>query len=86
MDVYHIVLSTLRAKVEHYTSLPFPTQVQDTLRLEDLWLDSLAYTSLLDDLEAQLGIIPTKLLQGTWYPETLGELVAAYTDALSAAN
>lgn len=83
MDVREIVLNELQLVVEKFASLPFPTEVSDEMYLEDFWLDSVAFVSLLAGLENKLGIIPMKMLQGVWFPETIGELVTAYSSELA---
>jgi acyl carrier protein len=64
--------------VEEHSPVPFPETINDDDLLEDFGLDSVAFTSLLAQLEEELGHIPTAILEGDAYPETFGELVAAY--------
>ena len=41
-------------------------------------LDSAAFMTLLAEIEEVVGYIPSAILEGDLYPETFGELVAAY--------
>jgi acyl carrier protein len=79
VNVREIVLQQLKATVAKFTPFPFPSAVDDSIRLSDFMLDSVAYTSLLVELERELGFIPLGILSGTDYPETIGELINAYT-------
>jgi acyl carrier protein len=79
MDVRTLVLQQLKTTIEMFTSFPFPDDVDDSFLLRDFMLDSVAFTSLLAGLEGQLGFIPMGILSGTAYPETIGELINAYT-------
>ena len=53
----------------------------DETRLADLWLDSVAYTDLISRLEEAVDYIPTVILEGAFYPKTIGELVSIYESA-----
>lgn len=78
MDIRSVVLQQLKATVDDFTPVAFPSEVDDAMRLNDFMLDSVAYTSLLIGLEGALGFIPMKILQGIAFPETIGELITAY--------
>ena len=80
MQIREIVLKHLASVVETNSPLPFPEDVSDEMFLDDFWLDSIAFTSLVTGIEAELGIIPLPILKGTAFPRTIGELVQAYED------
>ena len=83
MNLREIILTQLAVVVEEHSSLPFPDLISDDIRLEDFWLDSIAYTSLLTAIEHEVGFIPTKILKGVAFPETIGELVEMYESQAS---
>jgi acyl carrier protein len=85
MDIRAIILHQLKAAVEAFTPVSFPDNVSDEMFLDDFWLDSIAFTSLLSALEADLGFIPIGILTGVSFPQTIGELVKAYEDEASEA-
>jgi acyl carrier protein len=78
VSVREIVRNKLALVVEEHSPVPFPEVISDDDLLEDFGLDSVAFTSLLAQLEEELGHIPPAILEGEAYPETFGELVAAY--------
>ena len=78
MTIREIVRHQLAAVVEEASPMPFPDTIHDDDLLEAFGLDSVAYTSLLTRIEEEVGYIPTAILEGDFYPETFGELVAAY--------
>lgn len=78
MTIREIVRSQLAAVVAESSPMPFPETIHDDDPLEAFGLDSVAYTSLLTRIEAEVGYIPTAILEGDFYPETFGELVSAY--------
>ncbi|MEZ4725561.1 MAG: hypothetical protein R3E79_00325 [Caldilineaceae bacterium] len=80
MGIRNTVLEQLRLAVEEFTSLPFPEQINDEILLDKFHLDSVAFTNLLVRLEEQIGFIPSGILQGIAYPETIGHLIQAYED------
>lgn len=80
MDVRQLILAELRATVEEFTPIPFPDPVDDDMLLDAFHLDSGAFTTLLVGLEAQMGFIPSGILQGVAFPETVGDLIQAYED------
>jgi len=58
--------------------MPFADDIDDDDELDIYALDSLAFMSLLTAIEKDVGYIPQAILAGDIYPETFGELVAAY--------
>ncbi|WP_089717801.1 acyl carrier protein [Candidatus Entotheonella palauensis] len=78
MNIRDIVRNKLASVVEEHSQLPFPEVISDDDSLEAFGLDSVAFTSLLTQLEEDIGFIPIAILEGEAYPETFGELVAAY--------
>jgi acyl carrier protein len=78
VTIREIVRNQLALVVEEHSPVPFPETISDDDLLEDFGLDSVAFTSLLAQLEEELGHIPTSILEGEAYPETFGALVAAY--------
>jgi acyl carrier protein len=78
VTIREVVRNKLASVVEEHSPVPFPETINDDDLLEDFGLDSVAFTSLLAQLEEELGHIPTAILEGDAYPETFGELVAAY--------
>ena len=46
--------------------------------MDSIGLDSAAFMTLLAEIEEVVGYIPSAILEGDLYPETFGELVAAY--------
>ena len=80
MNLREIVLSRLAAVVQEHSPLPFPDPAPDEMLLEYFWLDSIAFTSLLTTLEAEVGFIPSEVLKGLAFPETIGELIKMYEE------
>ena len=78
MDIRQIVYTHLAAVVSESSPVPFPDELSDETLLEDFWLDSVAFASLLDRIEKEVGYIPSAILDGALFPETFGELVSAY--------
>lgn len=78
MNIRETVLKHLAAVVTERSPLPFPTNVSDEMFLDDFWLDSISFTSLLTGIEAELGFIPSDILTGASFPRTIGELVGLY--------
>ena len=78
MAIREIVQRQLAAVVEETSPVDFPDTIDDDDRLEDFWLDSVAFAELLTRIEAKVGYIPAPILEGDLYPETFGELVSAY--------
>ena len=58
--------------------VPFPDAIDDDDELDSFGLDSAAFMTLLAEIEEVVGYIPSAILEGDLYPETFGELVAAY--------
>jgi acyl carrier protein len=81
MTMREIVVKHVAEVVEAHSSIPFPDDMTDETRLADLWLDSVAYTDLISRLEEAVDYIPTVILEGAFYPETIGELVSIYESA-----
>ena len=82
MDIRSIILAQLQTTVEQFSMLPFPTVVDDETVLNDFHLDSVAFTNLLVGLEQQFGFIPMGILRGIAFPQTVGELIAAYEEEI----
>lgn len=78
MTIREIVRTTLASVIEENSPMPFPETIRDDDLLEPFGLDSVAFTSLIAQLEAEVGFIPDAILEGDAYPETFGELVEAY--------
>ena len=82
-DIAQIVLAHLKTTVEALTPLPFPDDVDAETPLQTFRLDSVAFTSLLVGLEQELGFIPSDILQGIAFPETVGELIESYVNEIN---
>lgn len=78
MTIREIVRNKLASVVEENSPVPFPETIGDDDLLETFGLDSVAFTSLIAQLEQEIGFIPNAILEGDGYPETFGELVEAY--------
>ncbi|MEM7134877.1 MAG: acyl carrier protein [Chloroflexota bacterium] len=78
MSIREIIQEKLAAVVTENSPVDFPNDIDDEDRLEDFWLDSVAFAKLLTQIEEEVGYIPTQILEGDLYPETFGELVGAY--------
>ena len=78
MSIRDIVRNKLASVVEEHSPIPFPETISDDAPLDAFGLDSIAFTSLITQLEEETGHIPTAILEGDAYPETFGELVEAY--------
>ena len=78
MTIREIVRNKLAAVVEEHSPVSFPETISDDDLLEAFGLDSVAFTSLIAQLEEEIGHVPTAILEGDAYPETFGELVEAY--------
>ena len=76
MNIAQIVLTELQTIVTEHT--PFVIEVDELTLLEELHLESLAFTSLIVALETRIGFIPSPILQGMDFPESVGELIAMY--------
>lgn len=79
MSIRDIVQEKLASVVEENSPVDFPDTIDDDDRLEDFWLDSVAFAELLTRIEGEVGYIPAPILEGDLYPETFGELVGAYS-------
>lgn len=80
MDIRTTILNQLARVVTESSPLPFPQAVCDSMMLNDFYLDSVAFTSLLTGIEGEVGFIPSGILEGTAFPRTIGELIKAYED------
>mgnify|MGYP001157175032 FL=1 len=78
MTVREIVEAKLADVVAEHSMMPFPAAIDDDDELDVFGLDSLAFMNLLMAIEREIGFIPRAILEGDLYPETFGELVAAY--------
>ena len=81
MAIRDLIQNNLAAVVEANSPVSFPDTIDDDDRLEDFWLDSVAFAELLTRIEAEVGYIPALILEGDLYPETFGELVGAYQES-----
>ena len=77
-NMRNTVLTQLQTIVENFTPLPFPDDVNDDTTLDAFRLDSIAFTTLLVNLEGEVGFIPSNILEGIAFPETVGDLIDAY--------
>lgn len=82
MDIRTIILKHLTTVVENFSPIAFPEHVADNMLLDEFWLDSVAFTSLLTGIEAEVGFIPKDILTGTYFPDTIGEFIALYQKEL----
>jgi hypothetical protein len=71
-------LKYLAATVEEHSPLPFPEEIDEEMPLKEFWLDSVAFAGLLTAIEGEVGYIPSTILGGVAFPETIGELIVAY--------
>lgn len=78
MTIREIVRNQLASVVEEHSPVPFPERINDDDPLDVFGLDSVAFTSLIAQLEEKIGFIPAAILEGDAYPETFGELVYIY--------
>lgn len=78
MDTRSAILAQLKSTVDEFTYIPFPTEVNDEMELDQFGLDSVAFTGLLIGLEEQFGFIPSDIIQSMALPKTFGNLVEAY--------
>ena len=83
MNIREIILQELATLVEEFSPLPFPDDVTDETRLDEFWLDSVAFVALLTNLEEKLGILPPAIAQGEVHPKTVGDFVSIYIEATS---
>lgn len=82
MSTREIVLRHLAATVERSSPVRFPESVSDETRLDQFWIDSVNFAALMSGLGKELGCVPRVLLEGVYYPETVGSLVEIYEEAL----
>ena len=80
MSIRETVLTQLAAIVEEHSVFPFPDDVTDNTKLDEFWLDSIAFAALISGLEESMGYIPENFLDRTFFPESVGELVKMYVD------
>jgi acyl carrier protein len=85
MNIRTTVLKNLAAIVAEFSPLPFPDEVPDDMRLDEFWLDSLAFANLLAGIETDLGCPPLVMIDEVSFPRTIGELVGAYEQNMLAA-
>lgn len=81
MQIRQIVLAQLAATVERSSPVPFPDDVTDATSLDEFWLDSVAFASMIGNLEKRLGYVPRVLLEAAYFPQTVGALVEIYEEA-----
>lgn len=79
MNTREIVLQQLAEIMEESSPVPFPDDVTDETWLDEFWLDSVAFVSLLTKLEDALGFIPKTVMEGKIQPKTVGDLITMYT-------
>ena len=75
MNISNTILTQLQDMLANHQAAP---QIDAETYMDELQLDSVAFTGLLAKLEAEIGFIPTEMLQGLTFPETVGELIAMY--------
>ncbi len=78
INIREIVLAKLATIVEEHSELPFPINVTNTTKLNEFWLDSIAFAALMSELEMVIGYIPEDFFMRTSFPETVGDLVQMY--------
>lgn len=81
MNIRDVVVKHFAAIVAEHSPVPCPEHVTDDLLLEEFWLDSVALVAFIARLEQELGYVPPAVVEGAFYPETIGEFVALYADA-----
>ena len=79
--IREVVLRHLAATVERSSPVHFPNDLSDDARLDQFWIDSVAFASLIGSLGEELKFFPLTLLAGVYYPETFGGLVEIYEEA-----
>ena len=82
MNIRETILQELASIVDDFSAMPFPDDVTDKTRLDEFWLDSVAFMTLITNLEERLGLIPPAITQGEFTPKTIGDFVAMYADAI----
>jgi len=80
VDIREIVKHQLSIIVAQNSPVPFPDEIDDDAPLNEFWLDSLSFTSLLVAIEKKVGYMPADIIEGVYFPETFGELVSAYAN------
>lgn len=80
MNIREIILAELKNLVEEFSPVPFPDDVTDKTQLDEFWLDSVAFMTLITNLEERLGVIPPAITQGEFHPKTVGDFVAMYVE------
>lgn len=83
MNIREMILQELAKLVEEFSPLPFPDTVSDQTRLDEFWLDSIAFMMLITNLEEKVGIIPSTITKGEFQPKTVGDFVAMYVEELA---
>ena len=78
MNLRDTVQAKLAAVVAENSPVPFPDAIDDDDELDSCGLDAAAFMTLLAEIEEVVGYIPSAILEGDLYPETFGELGAAY--------
>lgn len=78
MAIRDLIQTRLAQAVAEHSPMPFPDVIEDDDELDIYGLDSLAFMGMLTAIEKDVGYIPRPILEGDVYPETFGELVAAY--------
>lgn len=81
MTIRETVLHYLSEVVAEYASFQLPDDVTDATKLDAFWLDSIVYTAFISRMEDALGYIPSPILEGAVFPETIGDLVGLYEGA-----
>ncbi len=78
MTIRDLIQTKLSEVVSENSLISFPDTIHDDDPLDIFGLDSVAFVALLTQIEEEVGYIPSPILEGDVYPETFGELVAAY--------
>jgi len=78
MNIREIIRDELAIAVAENSPVPFPDEIDDDAPLDEFWLDSIVFTSLLIEIDKKVGYTPTDIVEGVFFPTTFGELVVAY--------
>jgi acyl carrier protein len=78
MDIRTTILRHLARTMEDQSPIPFPEEVRDETRLDEFWLDSVAFAAWVSGIEGELGYIPSAFVDGGSFPETFGDFVQLY--------
>lgn len=77
MTIREVVLINLRGIIEEYSPAPLLDELSDDMLLEDLYLDSVAFATLISRIEAEIDFVPYALFSGQ-EAQTVGQFVSMY--------